>query len=77
MHAHPIILYACSAHVQKYQGHGIRHNSSWIRVKEQLGVKSAGGLKVKALSWTPRDAGLSPAWCSTFSALKINCFKRK
>ena len=78
MHAHadPIILYACSAHVQ-CQGHGIRHNkSSWIRVKEQQGAKSAGGLKVKALSLTPRDAGSSPAQHSTFPALN-NCFKRK
>ena len=30
-----------------------------------------GGLKVKALSWTLRDAGLSPAWCSTFPALYL------
>ena len=30
--------------------------------------KSAGGLKVKALGQTPRDAGLSPAWHSSFPA---------
>ena len=34
--------------------------------------ESAGGLKVKALSWTPRDAGLSPAQHSNFScSIKI------
>ena len=66
------ILYACSAHVQ-CQCHGIRHNKcSWIRVKEQWGAKSAGGLKVKALSQTLRDAGLSSAWQSSFPALQ-NC----
>ena len=53
----------------KCQGHGIGHNSSWIRVKEQQGAKSAGGLKVKALGQTLRDAGSSPAQHSTFPAL--------
>ena len=37
------------------------NKSSWIRVKEQQGAESAGGLKVKALSQTLRDAGSSPA----------------
>ena len=40
------------------------NKSSWIRVKEQQGAESAGGLKVKALSQTLRDAGSSPAWYS-------------
>ena len=45
----------------------IGHNrSSWIRVKAVKRSWSAGGLKVKALSQTPRDAGLSPAQCSLF-----------
>ena len=65
-HLHPIILCACSPHVQ-CQGHGIGHNkSSYIRVKEQRGAKSAGGLKVKALGQTLRDAGSSPAQHSSF-----------
>ena len=33
--------------------------------------KSAGGLKVKALGWTPRDLGSSPSWHSNFSCYKI------
>ena len=32
---------------------------------------SAGGLMVKALSWTPRDLGLSPSQHSTFPALNL------
>ena len=43
---------------EKCQGHGIGHNSSWIRVKEQQGAKSAGGLKVKALGQTLRETHL-------------------
>ena len=35
---------------------------SWIRVKGR--AENAGGLKVRALTWTVRDAGSSPAWCS-------------
>ena len=38
--------------------------------------ESAGGLKVKALSWTPRDAGSSPAWHSNFSCSNI-CLREK
>ena len=33
---------------------------------------SAGGLKVKALAWTARDAGLSPAWHYPFPCLIIH-----
>ena len=33
---------------------------------------SAGGLKVKALSQTPRDADLSPAWHYTFCLYLIH-----
>ena len=45
---------------------------SWIGHSKALGYKiavskSAGGLKVKTLSQTPRDAGSSPAWHSNFS----------
>ena len=40
-----------------------------MRAKEQRGAKSAGGLKVKALGWTPRDLGSSPSRRSTFPAL--------
>ena len=35
------------------------------------GSSSAGGLKVKALSQTQRDAGLNPAWCYTFCLCKF------
>ena len=39
-------------------------------------TKSAGGLKVKALGWTPRDAGSRLARRSSFPASKI-CSKEK
>ena len=42
-----------------------------MRAKEQVRSESAGGLKVKALGWTPSGLGLSPSWCSNFSLLKI------
>ena len=48
-----------------------------------MGSKSAGGLKVKALTQTVRDVGSSPAQCSSFPAkflkrklITINSYKQ-
>ena len=38
---------------------------------------SVGGLKVKALTWNVRDAGLSPAQCYTFHLYYLIHSKRK
>ena len=70
-------LCACTSHntlcmqctCTKCWGHGIGHNSSWIRVKEEWGAGGVGGLRVKVLGQTPRGAGLGPAQCSAFPAL--------
>ena len=35
-------------------------------------IRSAGGLNIKALTWTVRDVGLSPAWCYPFPCLYIH-----
>ena len=69
MHICILNISCIAVHMHKQcQGHGIGHNNdSWIRVKGRQ--ESAGGLKVRALAWTARDAGLSPAWCSIFSCL--------
>ena len=72
--SHNILSMQCACAM--CQGPGSGMISSWIRVKEQQGAKSAGGLKVRALGQTPRDLGSSPSQCSTFPALNI-CFERK
>ena len=46
------------------------------KAKRMKRGSSAGGLKVKVLGQTPRDAGLSPAWCYTYCLYLIHS-KRK
>ena len=69
VHLHPKYIVACSAHAQPVSRSWnlTQTIDSWIRVKTRS--ESAGGLKVRALTQTARDAGLSPAWCSIFSCL--------
>ena len=54
------------------KGHGSDIQSSLIRVKARREHRVQVVLKVKALPWTARDVGLSPAQCSSlFLASKI------
>ena len=69
MHIHILNISGIAVHMHKqHQGCGIGHNDSW-RVEARQ--ESAGGLKVRALAQTVRDAGSSPACCSIFLVSKI------
>ena len=65
--AHPIILHACSAHVQsvKVVDQTNKALSEELKSSEKHRVQVV--LMVKALSQTPRDLGLSPSQHSNFS----------